>query len=47
MHVVDASRSERSAAPSLHRETIRRALADDRPPAYRHREKAPSKLDSP
>ncbi len=29
----------------LHRETIRRALATERPPAYRRREKAPSKLD--
>jgi transposase len=29
----------------LHRETIRRALAAKRPPAYRRRAKAPSKLD--
>jgi transposase len=45
MHFVDGvSIREIHRRTGLHRETIRRALASKRPPAYR-REKAPSKLD--
>lgn len=46
MHFVEGvSIREISRRTGLHRETIRRALAAKRPPAYRRREKAPSKLD--
>jgi transposase len=46
MHFVDGvSIREIHRRTGLHRETIRRALAAKRPPAYRRREKAPSKLD--
>ena len=45
MHLVDGiSIREIHHRTGLHRETIRRALAAERPPAYR-RPKAPSKLD--
>jgi hypothetical protein len=45
MHFVDSvSIREIRRRTGLHRETIRRALAAKRPPAYR-RSKAPSKLD--
>ena len=42
--VLDAEAQEIHRRTGLHRETIRRALAAKRPPAYR-RPKAPSKLD--
>lgn len=46
MHFVDGvSIREIRRRTGLHRETIRRALAAKRPPAYRRRAKAPSKLD--
>jgi transposase len=46
MHFVDGvSIREIHRRTGLHRETIRRALGADRPPAYRRRAKAPSKLD--
>jgi transposase len=46
MHFVDGvSIREIHRRTGLHRETIRRALGADRPPAYRRRSKAPSKLD--
>jgi len=46
MHLVDGiSIREIHRRTGLHRETIRRALAAKRPPAYRRRGKAPSKLD--
>jgi transposase len=45
MHLIDGvSIREIHRRTGLHRETIRRALATERPPAYR-REKTPSKLD--
>jgi len=45
MHFIDGvSIREIRRRTGLHRETIRRALAAKRPPAYR-RAKAPSKLD--
>jgi len=46
MHFIDGvSIREIRRRTGLHRETIRRALAAKDPPAYRRREKAPSKLD--
>lgn len=46
MHLVDGvSIREIARRTGLHRETIRRALACERPPAYRRRERPPSKLD--
>lgn len=46
MHFIEGvSIREIRRRTGLHRETIRRALATERPPAYRRREKAPSKLD--
>lgn len=46
MHLVDGvSIREIGRRTGLHRETIRRALASERPPAYRRRKEAPSKLD--
>jgi len=46
MHLVDGvSIREIARRTGLHRETIRRALAADRPPAYRRRGEKPSKLD--
>ena len=46
MHFVDGvSIREIHRRTGLHRETIRRALGADRPPAYRRRAMAPSKLD--
>ncbi len=46
MHFVDGiSIREIRRRTGLHRETIRRALAADRPPAYRRQAKTPSKLD--
>ena len=46
MHLVDGvSIREIGRRTGLHRETIRRALASERPPAYRRRKEMPSKLD--
>jgi transposase len=46
MHFVDGvSIREIHRRTGLHRETIRRALAAEGPPAYRRRAKAPSKID--
>jgi transposase len=46
MHLVDGvSIREIGRRTGLHRETIRRALASERPPAYRRRKETSSKLD--
>lgn len=46
MHFVDGvSIREIRRRTGLHRETIRRALVEERPPRYRRRKKAASKLD--
>lgn len=46
MHLVDGvSIREIARRSGLHRETVRRALASERPPVYRRRQKAASKLD--
>jgi transposase len=46
MHLVDGvSIREIGRRTGLHRETIRRALASERPPAYRRRKEKSSKLD--
>jgi transposase len=46
MHLVDGvSIREIARRTGLHRETIRRALVSERPPAYRRRKEKPSKLD--
>jgi transposase len=46
MHLVDGvSIREVGRRTGLHRETIRRALASERPPSYRRRKEKPSKLD--